>query len=178
MGDAAFWRLQAVRALYAVAVLAIIVVLLLPIGSGGARFPGPDIILVLTIAWTIRAPNQLPAVLVGAVLLVADLVLMRPPGLMAAITIVGVEFIRARQSTWRGLNLPAEWAIGGAVVAAILITNALAHTIFLVPQPPLGQTVIRLLISVLVYPIMVAVVLYVFKIESAAIKGNTAGTQL
>lgn len=175
MGDAAFWRLQAVRGLYVFSVMLIAVVLLLPIGGGG-RFPGPDLILVLTIAWTMRAPNQLPVVLVGAVLLVADLLLMRPPGLMAAITIVGVEYIRARQTDWRGLTLPIEWAISGAVLTAIIIANAVAQALFAVPQPPLGQTVIRLLFSVMVYPIAVALVLYIFKVESPAIKGNAAGS--
>lgn len=176
MGDLAYWRLQAVRALYVLSALIVAIILLLPLGGSG-RLPGPDIILTLTICWAMRAPHQLPVLLLGVVLLMADFLLMRPPGLLAVLTVLGVEVIRARASTWRELPILAEWAIGGAIIAAILIANALVHSLFLVPQPALGQTLIRLVFSVMIYPVMLALVLFVFRIESPHIKTNAIGAR-
>lgn len=177
MGEAAFWRLLGYRCLYLGAVLAVAVVLLLPLGPGSGQLPGPDVILVLTIAWAMRQSDHVPIVLLAAALLMADLLLMRPPGLMAAIVVLAVEFIRAREDNWRDLPFLAEWAIAGAIIAAILVINAICLGVFFVSQPSLGQTLIRLVLTVLVYPVALAAVLYIFGVRHAAERPGTTGAR-
>ena len=63
---------------------ALAVVRLLPIDMQPMPLPGPDLMLCLVLAWTIRRPDLLPVWLVAVVMLAADLLLMRPPGLWAA----------------------------------------------------------------------------------------------
>ncbi|MEL7026875.1 MAG: rod shape-determining protein MreD [Pseudomonadota bacterium] len=171
MVDARLWRLVAFRSLYVLAILAVMIVLLLPIGLQAGRLPGPDIILAITIAWAMQRNDHLPVVLLAGVFLITDLLLMRPPGLMAVIVVLAVEVIRAREITWRDLPIYAEWAIAGTIISAIFVINAIALGVFVVPQPSLGQTLIRLILTVAMYPVALMVVLYVFRVRKATSSG-------
>ena len=177
MGDAALWRLMGYRALYVLAVLLVVLLLVLPIGTGGGRLPGPDIIVALTVAWAMRQPDHVPVVILAATLLMADLMLMRPPGLLAAIVVVAVEVIRARQDTWRDLPFLAEWAIAATLLAAVTMIYSICQAVFFVPQPPLGQTLIRLILTVLVYPAVLAAILYVFGVRHAVGRAASSGAR-
>ncbi|MEL7104997.1 MAG: rod shape-determining protein MreD [Pseudomonadota bacterium] len=177
MGDRGLWRLAGYRALYVAAVLAVAVVLLLPLGSGAGRLPGPDIILALTIAWAMRQPAHVPLVLLAGTLLIADFLLMRPPGLMAVIIVLAVEVIRAREESWRDLQFMTDWAVAAALIAAIIVINAVCLAIFLVPQPSLGQTVIRLVLTILIYPAAMGAVLYIFGVRHVSGRPGTAGAR-
>lgn len=175
MGDAGVLRLWRFRALYLGAVLAIVLFLLLPIRIEAGRLPGPDLVLVLTLAWALRRSDHLPLVGLALVLLAVDLLLMRPPGLMAALTVLAVEAIRAREYQWRGLPLAVEWLIGSAIIAAVLIANALVLAVFLVAQPTLGQTLIRLILTTAAYPVAALAVRYIFGVPHGPAETETGG---
>ncbi|MEO1239624.1 MAG: rod shape-determining protein MreD [Pseudomonadota bacterium] len=177
MGDPAIWRLNGYRALYVVAVLVIAVVLLLPLGTGAGRLPGPDVIVALTIAWAMRQPGHLPIVVLAATLLAADFLLMRPPGLLAVITVLAVEVIRAREESWRDLQFLNSWAIGAALITGIFVINAICLAIFLVPQPSLGQTLIRLVLTLMIYPAAMGAVVYVFGVRHVTERPGTTGAR-
>ncbi len=177
MGDPALWRLTGYRALYVFAVFLVLLVLILPLGTGGGRLPGPDVILVLTIAWAIRHPEHVPIVILAGTMLLADLMLMRPPGLLAAIVVVAVEVIRARQDTWRDLPFLAEWAIAAVLIAVVMVAYSIFLAVFFVSQPPLGQTLIRLMFSLAIYPAVIAIILYVFGVRHAAGRATSSGAR-
>src|SRR6056297_633829 len=69
---------------------------LLPLDLQPGRFPGPDVLLLLAIAWVLRRPDFVPVLLVAAVFLLADILFMRPLGLWTALVVLGMEFLRAR----------------------------------------------------------------------------------
>ena len=48
-----------------------------------------------------RRPDFLPVLLIGAVVLLEDLILLRPPGLWTALVILATEFVRARAALTR-----------------------------------------------------------------------------
>ena len=175
MGDPALWRLVGYRSLFVGAVFLVVIVLLLPLGQGSGRLPGPDVIVALTIAWAMRQSTHVPIVMLALTLLLVDLLLMRPPGLMAVIVVLAVEFVRAREESWRDLPFLADWAVAGALIAAIFVINALCLAIFLVPQPALGQTVLRLVLTVLIYPVAQVTVMYVFGVRHALGRPGAAG---
>ncbi len=175
MGDAATFRLWAFRALFLAALLAIVLALLLPIRLEAGRLPGPDLVLALTIAWAMRQPDHVPILLLAGAMLVADLLLMRPPGLMAALVVAAVEVIRAREYQWRDLPLPLEWLVGAALIGGVLILNALVLAIFLVPQASLGQILIRLILTAAVYPVAALGVRYVFRVPRRVGEGELGG---
>ena len=131
---------------------------LLPLHPGPGTLPGPDVLLLVVLSWTIMRPDLVPVPLVAAVFLAGDLLLMRPPGLWTALTILGCEFLRSRRTLLRNTSFAVEWSIVAVVVAAMTIANVLVLTIFVVPQPAFGLTVIRMLFTILAYPLVLILV--------------------
>ena len=115
-------------------------------------------LLLVVLSWTIMRPDLVPVPLVAAVFLAGDLLLMRPPGLWTALTILGCEFLRSRRTLLRNTSFAVEWSIVAVVVAAMTIANVLVLSIFLVPQPAFGLTVIRMLFTILAYPLVLILV--------------------
>lgn len=130
---------------------------LLPLGEMPVRFPAPDAVLALTMAWVVRRPDFLPALAIVAVFLLEDLLLSRPPGLWALMVLAGTEFLRARNAMLRGLGFWMEYLLVAAVMLAMLLAYRLILAIVMVPPPPLGLSFLQFLGTVAVYPVVVAV---------------------
>lgn len=145
----------AYRALFAVLALALLFLRLLPLGSVAGAWPGPDLLMCLTFAWVLRRPDYVPLVLIALVVLLEDLLLMRPPGLWAALMVLGAEFLRNRTSLTRELSFVVEWVLVAGVMAAVVMGNRLVLAVTMLDQPSLGQTIIQLVASILCYPVVV-----------------------
>ncbi|MBT8458039.1 MAG: rod shape-determining protein MreD [Boseongicola sp.] len=128
---------------------------LLPLHPGPGRFPGPDILILMACAWVVRRPDYLPVSMVAAVFLIADLLFMRPPGLWSALAVVGLEALRRRSINLRDSGFLTEWLTIAVIITGMFLANALALAVFVVDQPGLGLTLIRLITTILVYPIVV-----------------------
>lgn len=125
---------------------------MLPLPGAAVSLPGPDLLLCLVLAWVLRRPDYMPALLVAAVFLIEDLLLMRPPGLWALIVLGGAEFLRARQPLMRELPFLLEWAMVGAVIVAMWMAERLVLGIVMVPQPALGGSLVQLAATLAAYP--------------------------
>ncbi len=146
----------------------IIFVKLLPIQPGPGRIPGPDVLTLFALAWIVRRPDYVPVLLVATVFLMADILFMRPPGLWTALVILGLEFLRARSVNMRENSFLGEWLTVAGVIAAMTFANAVVLTIFIVDQPGLGQALIRMISTILVYPIVVALAARGFGLKKIA----------
>jgi rod shape-determining protein MreD len=145
----------AYRALFAVLALALLFLRLLPLGSAAGAWPGPDLLMCLTFAWVLRRPDYVPFVLIALVVLLEDLMLMRPPGLWAALMVLGAEFLRSRTSLTRELSFVVEWVLVAGVMAAVVMGNRLVLAVTMLDQASLGQTIIQLVATILCYPVVV-----------------------
>ncbi len=155
MGD--FWR-QAhwfYRALFLALALLILFVRLLPLGTEPGALPGPDLVLCLILAWIVRRPDYLPMPLILVVLLVEDLILMRPPGLWTAIVVLTTEFLRGRTILTRELSFAIECALVSGLMIGMHLVYRLVLTVTLVPQPHFGFSAIEVLWSIVCYPLVV-----------------------
>jgi len=72
--------------------LALIVLQLLPLQTIPQTWAGPDVMMCLVFAWSVRRPDYVPTLLIAAVILLEDFLIQRPPGLHAAL-IVGTSFL-------------------------------------------------------------------------------------
>ncbi len=149
---AGIWWYRAVFILFACIV---VFLQLLPLNPGPGRIPGPDVLLLFVLAWTIMRPVLVPIWLVAAVFLIADLLLMRPPGLWTALAVLGCEFLRSRRVLLRSAPFLVEWLLVAGVVTAMTVANVMILSIFAVPQPAFGLTVIRLIFTILMYPLII-----------------------
>ncbi len=143
------------RALFLGLALLLLFLRLLPLGADPGRFPGPDLVLCMIMAWVMRRPDYLPVWLIAAVVLAEDLILMRPPGLWTALVVMGSEFIRSRAALTRELNFVVEWLLVTGLMVAMLLAYRMAFTLALLPQPPFGFAVVQVIWSALAYPLVV-----------------------
>lgn len=125
---------------------------LLPISGGLSGWPGADLGLCLLLAWALRRPDQLPALLVVALVLIEDVMLLRPPGLWALFVLLGTEVARHR---WRDLPFMVEWLRVSILIAAMMLGYRLMQMLFLLPVPALGQVTLHLIATVASYPLVV-----------------------
>jgi rod shape-determining protein MreD len=154
---AEFWR-QAhwiFRGLFLALALFLLFVRLLPLGSTPGTLPGPDLLLCLILAWVIRRPEFLPMPLVLVVMLVEDLILMRPPGLWTAIVVLATESLRGRVALTRELNFVVEWMLISGVMLGMMLAYRLVLALAFVPQPAFGFAAVQVLWSVALYPLVV-----------------------
>lgn len=148
-------------ALYVAAATLIVVTGMLPTGAGWARWVGPDLLLDLTLAWVLRRPDQVPALLIALVFLLADLLTLRPPGLRAAIVVTATEAARLREHRWRDQRFLVEWLRVAVLMAGVMVADRVIQTAFFVPaalspRAPLGQDVVALIATAGAYPLVVA----------------------
>lgn len=146
---------------YLVAALALLVVAILPLSPGSEGWPGPDWLLALTLAWVLRRPEQVPVVTVAGVMLLADILLLRPIGLGAAIAVVATEAARLREQRWAQHGFLAEWLRVAALMALMTLASRVLHTLFVIPVtlaplPAFGQDMLRLIATIGAYPVIVA----------------------
>lgn len=131
---------------------------LLPLGDAREEgWPAPDFMLALIAAWVLRRPDHLPALLIGAVILIEDMLLHRPPGLWAACALLMAEFLRSRAALSRELPFPAEWFLVAVTVTATAFVHRVALGLTLTGAPPIGLAAVQLVGTILVYPVMVAI---------------------
>jgi rod shape-determining protein MreD len=119
------------------------------------QMPGPDLLLCIVFAWTMRRPDYLPVLLIAAVVLLEDMVLLRPPGLWTALVIIASEFIRSRVALTRELNFGVEWLLVSAMMVGMLVVYRLGFGLVLLPQPPFGFALMQVVWSILCYPVVV-----------------------
>lgn len=161
-------------ALYAGVAMLVLFLRLLPLAPGRVPWPGPDLLLCLTIAWVLRRPEQVPALLIAAVALAEDLLLSRPIGLWAAMMVIGSELARAREARWRAQPFVVEWLRVALLMALMMLGARLATLVVLLPVPPLGQVLLQWLASVAAYPPVVLAGTMLLGLRRAA-PGETEG---
>ncbi|MCA3509803.1 MAG: rod shape-determining protein MreD [Rhodobacter sp.] len=158
----------AYRGLYAGLAVALLFLRMLPLGSVAGAWPGPDLLVCLTFAWVLRRPDYVPVLLIAVVLLVEDLLVMRPPGLWTAIIVLATEFLRQRGALAREISFAVEWLIVAAVMAASLLAFRLALMLTLLPEASPGQAMIQLIASILCYPVVVGASRLIFGVRKPA----------
>jgi len=128
---------------------------LLPLDTLPRRWAPPDLLIALAFAWSLRRPDYVPALLLALVMLMADFLFQRPPGLMAVLVVLGCENLKSRALPHRETTFATEWISVAAVLAAITILNRLILSLVGVQQASLGLIFIQLMMTIAVYPLVV-----------------------
>ncbi|MEM9395683.1 MAG: rod shape-determining protein MreD [Pseudomonadota bacterium] len=166
MAERASFHIWALRALFVALTMALLLRGLLPLNVGAPQIPGPDLILCLIIVWVQRRPDILTAPLIAATVLLADFLLMRPPGLWALLVLISTEFLRRRAYRTERTPFALEMGIATLTIGALMLTQRLVLTVFFVDQPPLTTELLHFLTTVAAYPVVALVSIYIFGIKS------------
>lgn len=130
---------------------------LLPLDTVPRRWAPPDLLIAFAFAWSLRRPDYAPAVSIALVMLTADLMFHRPPGLMAALVVMGSEYLKNRAVGLRDASFAGEWLAVCLTLAAITILNRLVLAVMAVDQAQLSLSLIQLILTMLAYPLVVLV---------------------
>lgn len=158
-------RLWFGRLIFAACVATILFLSLVPLNFTPRFLPWPDLLLCLTFAYSMRRPEFVPVWLLAGVFLLADILLMRPPGLWTALVILSVEFGRTQEYRFRELIFPFEWAFFATSMFLILLTYRLVLALLLVPQPGFGGIMLHFLFTILIYPLVVLFCVFVLRVQ-------------
>lgn len=148
--------------------LVLIFLHLLPLDTLPPRWAAPDLMLTVTLAWVARRPDFAPALLIGGLFLLADLLFQRPPGLMTALVVIVTEMFRARARGLRSVPFPLEWASVSLGIFAIAIVNRVVLAMVLLPVPSLTLTLSQVALTCLCYPLVVGLAYIVFGVSRPA----------
>ncbi|WP_121063222.1 rod shape-determining protein MreD [Chachezhania antarctica] len=147
-------RIWFFRFCYAGVALLILFAQLLPLDTAPRSWAAPDVLMCLTMAWCVRWPAYAPVWLVALVALIADLLLQRPPGLMALLIVAGSEYLRYRATGPNQSGAVIEWMSAALVMGAIFIVYRLVLGMLGVGQAQVGLMLTQILGTILVYPLV------------------------
>lgn len=174
MAERSVTQTWAMRLLYVAVCGVVIMFYLLPLGQDGWITFSPDLVLGITLAWVIRRPDYAPILLVAAVALLADLLLMRVPGLWAALVVLLANRFAQQRHRMRSTGFGLEWLRVSTGIAAIFVAERVAMTVLLLDTPSLTLNAAQYLATVAVYPLIVAITAGVFRIRKPALIDTTA----
>jgi rod shape-determining protein MreD len=141
---------------------------LLPLDSVPRRWAPPDLLIAFVFAWALRRPDYVPILGIAAVMLMADLMFQRPPGLLAMLVLIGTEYLRLRFAGLKDASFAGEWIAVCIVLVAIMVTNRLVLALLAVQQAPLGLTLMQLIMTIIIYPVVVLITQSIFGVRTPA----------
>jgi rod shape-determining protein MreD len=157
MAELSTSRLWVMRAVFLGLGMLIMFFHLLPLDTVPRPWAPPDLLIAFVFAWALRRPDYVPALSLAAILLLADLILMRPPGLMALLLLLGTEYLKNQNAGLREASFAGEWIAVGIVLVGITVLNRLILMLVVVQPPQLGLSLIQVVLTIAVYPLVVAI---------------------
>jgi rod shape-determining protein MreD len=158
------------RLVFLVLALAIVFFHLLPLSTRAPVWAPPDLLIALIFAWSLRRPDYVPVLTVALVMLLADLMFQRPPGLLAFLVVAGCEYLRQRAAAMHEASFAGEWLAVGLTLVAITVANRTVLAVLAVEQAQLGLTLMQMLLTIAIYPLVV-----VFSQSVLAVRKPTPG---
>ncbi len=152
----------------------LLLVNIIPLEVWPRGIPGPDLMVAITFVWLLRRPGHLPTPLVAAVFFIADILLMRPPGLWAALMVVATEILKTGQTGVQERAFVTEWALVSGILFAATLTNAAVLALTFFEQARLDIAIIQAISTLLAYPLIAVTARYVFGVTILTINDTDA----
>lgn len=162
----------ALRLAFVAVCCAVLFIKLLPLRLEPRSLAGPDLILMILFAWTLRRPDAVPLALGAAMMLLSDLLLMRPPGLWAALVLLATEWLRVRDRHLRNSTFWAEWLNVSLALAVISLIYSFTLTLMFDIADAYFLSVMQFSLTVILYPLVVLVSRLLFGVRRTAPRDN------
>lgn len=161
-------RIWMMRASFAMLAFVIIFFHLIPLDTVPRRWAPPDLIIAFAFAWVMRRPDYLPPLLLAGVMLMADLMFQRPPGLLAVLVVMGAEYLRTRTIGLSEASFVGEWLAVAIVMIGITVIYRIVLSVMAVDQASLGLSLIQMVLTIVIYPLVVLISQAVMKVRKIA----------
>lgn len=157
MAEVSHSKVWVMRAAFLGLALIIVFFHLLPLETVPRRWAPPDLLIAFSFAWVLRRPDYVPVLSIAAVMLVADLMLQRPPGLLALLVLLGCEYLKNRSGSSGQTSFAGEWLTVSLVIVAITLINRMVLALLAVDRAALGLSLIQMLMTIFAYPLVVLI---------------------
>lgn len=168
MADTPSMQVWTGRMVFVALIALIMFIQLLPLDTRPDVWPVPDFMLIIALAWSARRPDYAPVIVVALLFLLADLLFQRPPGLWAGLVVILTEVLRRRARQIRNSPLALEWGSVAVGILAITLVHRFALTIVMTPQPAFGLTLVQMIMTIVLYPVVLLVAHFVFGVSRPA----------
>lgn len=175
MAEGVISRKWSMRVLLALLCLTFIFLKLMPFSTVPQLWTGPDWMVVICLAWAARQPDYTPAWLVALLFLLADFLLLRPPGLGAFVMVIAVELQRRRAPSLRDATFVTEWATAAALMVMAALGARIILTVFFLDRPSLGLTLIQAMMNIATYPLVVLLSQMLFGVRRQDVRDGNVG---
>jgi rod shape-determining protein MreD len=147
--------------------LLIIFFQILPLQTTPQTWSGPNVLLVFFATIVTKRPEFTSSFLVASIFLIEDFFLMRPPGLMSSLTVLGFYFLKRKFHYQEGNSLIFGWGSVTACLTIILLLYYFISVLLFIPSAGLRLTLIELIVTLALYPVFSVLIGSFDKFESA-----------
>ena len=147
--------------------LLIIFFQILPLQTTPQTWSGPNILLVFFAAIVTKKPEFTSSFLVASIFLIEDFFLMRPPGLMSSLTVLGFYFLKRKFQNQEGNSLIFGWGSVTACLTIILLLYYFISILLFIPSAGFRLTLMELIVTLALYPVFSVLIGSFDKFDSA-----------
>ena len=139
---------------------------MLPLDLMARNWTTPDFLICFMLAWSMRKPEAIPAILIAAVFLLQDCLFQRPPGLYAALALLACEWSKRQALHAEEFPLLIEWLTAAMALVTLFVGYRLILSLSLSALPPFRLSLFELFITMVSYPIVVGICRYGLRLRS------------
>ena len=153
--------------------LLIIFFQILPLQTTPQAWSGPNVLLVFLAAIVTKRPEFTSSFLVASIFLIEDFFLMRPPGLMSSLTVLGFYFLKRKFQYQEGNSLIFGWGSVTTCLTVILLLYYFISILLFIPSAGFRLTLIELIVTLALYPVFSVLIGSFYKFDPADAKKIT-----
>tara|TARA_B100001248_G_scaffold202815_1_gene156993 strand:+ start:872 stop:1387 length:516 start_codon:yes stop_codon:yes gene_type:complete len=147
--------------------LLIIFFQILPLQTTPQTWSGPNILLVFFAAIVTKRPDLTSSFLVGSIFLIEDFFLMRPPGLMSSLTVLGFYFLKRKFQYQEGNSFILGWVSVTTCLTIILLLYYFISILLFIPSAGIRLTLMELIVTLALYPVFSVLIVSFDKFDPA-----------
>ena len=133
--------------------LLIIFFQILPLQTTPQTWSGPNILLVFFASLVTKWPKFISSFLVASIFLIEDFFLMRPPGLMSSLTVLGFYFLKRKLQYQEVNSLLFSWGSVTTCLTFILLLYYFISILLFIPSAGFSLTLMELIVTLALYPV-------------------------
>tara|TARA_B100001079_G_scaffold35253_1_gene26804 strand:- start:627 stop:1142 length:516 start_codon:yes stop_codon:yes gene_type:complete len=147
--------------------LLIIFFQILPLQTTPQAWSGPNVLLVFFAAIVTKRPEFTSSFLVASIFLIEDFFLMRPPGLMSSLTVLGFYFLKRKFQHQEDNSLISGWGSVTTCLTIILLLYYFISILLFIPSAGFRLTLMELIVTLALYPVFSVLIGSFDKFDSA-----------
>jgi len=133
--------------------LLIIFFQILPLQTTPQTWSGPNVLLVFFAAIVTKRPEFSSSFLIAIIFLIEDFFLMRPPGLMSSMTVLGFYFLKRKFQNQEEMSMLFGWGSVATCLSFILLIYYFISILLFIPSAGFRLTLMEIIVTLALFPI-------------------------